>query len=102
MLPYAIIPLLRFVSSPKVMGELAMAAPLKALYWATCALIVGANTALSIMQVPRAVLKDELCGRLFIGESLALIPSSLASNPPAHRSACAHSPFRRQPVAVGL
>ena len=53
MLPYAIIPLLRFVSSPKVMGELAMAAPLKALYWATCALIVGANTALAALQVGR-------------------------------------------------
>jgi manganese transport protein len=45
-LPFAVIPLVRFVSDRKLMGKLAISRPLAALAWAVAALIVGLNAKL--------------------------------------------------------
>ena len=45
-LPFAVIPLVRFVSDRKLMGKLAISRPLAGLAWATAALIVVLNAKL--------------------------------------------------------
>ena len=52
MLPFALIPLLKFTTSLKVMGEHMVASrPMAIMLWGLTLLIVGANTALGVLQL---------------------------------------------------
>ncbi len=57
-LPFAVIPLVRFVSDRKLMGKLAISRPLAALAWAIAALIVGLNAKLLVRHFHRGPLRS--------------------------------------------
>ena len=51
-LPFAIVPLLIFVNSPKIMGKWRVSRPMLALSWGICGLVIAANAFL-VYQVIR-------------------------------------------------